>query len=326
MYKALNAGEATTPWLKVKERGSVDKYDFTAGTTIADQLSLGITISVTDINYRMYSDYQEGFAKANNNGFSLKNDIHTEGSGFQVGLGLIYKPVNALRFGLSYQSPTWYSMTDHFSAAITENVSEYLASNIVYNPNFTKNTGTSYAEYNMRTPDKWTLSIAGVIGQAAIISADYELTNYKNMKLSDDDDKIWTNSQKQYISEDFKAASTLRLGAEVRFTPQFSGRVGYMWQQSPLEKNFRDGLNEVVTGGTINHFTLDGDANYFTYGLGYRFSKSFYTDVAFVMRSQESDLYPFSNIFFDDKSTLNVVPAKLKTNTFSGLLTMGFRF
>ncbi len=318
----LSTGSQVSPWLDVEEKGAIDKYDFTVGTTIGDKLSIGLTLSVTDISYTMYSNYEEDFNE--NNYYYLENYLKTEGSGFQFNLGLIYKPINAVRFGLSYQSPTWYSMTDHYSAALTDQLDDY-----VTDPNYvagTTSTGLAYVDYNMRTPDKWTFSVAGVIGQIAILSADYELTNYKNMKLSDDNDPDWTSSQKQYISEDFKAASTLRLGAEIRFTPQFSGRVGYMWQQTPLEADFKNGLKEVATGGTLTNFTLEGDANYITYGLGYRFSKSFYTDVAFVMKSQKADVYPFSNLFFADGTDLGVIPAKLKTNTFSGLLTFGFRF
>ncbi len=329
----LPQGKTISPWLDVEEKGAIDKYDFTAGTTIADKLSIGLTLSVTDISYRMHSNYEEDLDT--DNFYYLENELKTEGSGFQFNLGLIYKPVNALRLGFSYQSPTWYSMTDYYGASMTDQLNGF-----VKDPNYklgTTDTGVGSADYNMRTPDKYTFSIAGVIGQTAILSADYELTNYKNMKLSDDNDPTWTSNQKMFIGEDFKAASTLRLGAEVRFTPQFSGRVGYMWQQAPLTATFKDGksgfLNKDLGFGeqlpntsTLTNFTLEGDANYFTYGLGYRFSKSFYTDVAFVMKSQKADLYPFPNLFFADGSDLGVIPAELKTNTFSGLLTFGFRF
>lgn len=336
----LPATESVAPLLEVEEKGAIDKYDFTVGTTISDKLSIGLTLSVTDIGYTMYSYYGEGFEKGENNGFSLENYLNTEGSGFQMNVGLIYKPINALRLGFSYQSPTWYSITDHYSANMTENVSDYVTEPGYSPGTYVTKTGLAYTDYKMRTPDRWTFSIAGVIGQVAILSADYELTNYKNMKLSDDNDPTWTSNQKYFIGQDFKAASTLRLGAEVRFTQQFSGRVGYSWQQTPLAKDFQNGSSiytgdigeQVVIGGTIPHFTLDGDVNYITYGLGYRFSKSFYTDVAFIMRSQKADLYPFAKLYNvpqnggTSQDFAAVVPAELKSNTFSGLLTFGFRF
>lgn len=339
----LPSTETISSLLNVEERGSIDKYDFTAGTTIDDKLSIGLTLSVTDISYYMDSYYGEDFSQGASNGFYLDNNLETEGSGFQFNLGLIYKPVNALRLGLSYQSPTWYSMTDYYSAGMSYNTSAYFSPS-EYKQFDPLSTGTAYVNYNMRTPDKWTFSIAGIIGQTAILSADYELTNYKNMKLSDDNDEMWTNNQKQYINENFRAASTLHLGAEVRFTPQFSGRVGYMWQQTPLKADFKNGNTyysnkttgigeQIVNGSSIPQFTLEDDANYFTYGLGYRFSKNFYTDVAFVMKSQKADLYPFARLYnvpLVDGTAVDyskdVVPAKLKMNTFSGLLTMGFKF
>lgn len=324
----LSSGQTVVPWLDVQEKGAIDKYDFTAGTTINDKLSIGLTLSITDISYSMYSNYEEDLDETNY--YYLENYLNSEGSGFQFNLGLIYKPINELRVGLAYQSPTWYSMTDNYSASVTDQLTDYVSES-GYSVGTTQ-TGLGSVYYNMRTPDKFTFSLAGVLGQIAILSADYELTNYKNMKLSDDDDPDWTSTEKGLIREDFKPASTLRLGAEIRITPQFSGRIGYMWQQTPLKTSFRNGSNDNGTGeqlvnnSTVTNFTLDGDANYFTYGLGYRFSKSFYTDVAFVMKSQKADLYPFSDLYFSDGSDLGVIPAKLTTNTFSGLLTLGFKF
>lgn len=324
----LSGNESVSPFLNVEEKGGIDKYDFTAGATISNKLNIGVSLSVTNIDYTTYTDYSEGFEQGTNNGFALQNYLNSEGSGFQFNLGLIYKPVNAIRIGLAYQSPTWYSMTDHYSASIIDNIPAY-ASSTNYTPGSTE-TGLAYADYNMRTPDRWTFSLAGVIGQTAIISADYVLTNYKNMHMSavngSASDLAWFDTQERYIKEDFKAASTLRLGAELRFTPQFSARVGYMWQQSPLQSDIKSGNVEVIPSGTLVNYTLDGDANYFTYGLGYRFSKSFYTDVAFVMKSQKADVYLYSNIYANDGSVaIASFPSELKTNTFSGLLTLGDR-
>lgn len=296
-------------YLAVREKGSVDTYDFNVGTTFSDIVSVGLTVSVTDLKYRMYSQFDELYT--NDSYAYLDNDIRTDGTGYQVSAGIIVKPVNELRIGLAYHSPTWYNMTDSYAADFEYNLQEYGLKEGWISTDF------YHYDYKLRTPDRWTASLAGVIGNTAIISADYEYTNYgSNMKLYDDHGDPLNYDANVDIKNHFKGSSTLRVGAEIRITPQFSGRIGYQWKQSPLKKDFKDGNQEVMTAGTTNHYTLDGDTNYITYGLGYRFSKNFYTDIAFVMRTQKSDIYTF---YGSEKS-------EWKDNTFQGLMTLGYRF
>lgn len=301
--------------LYIREKGSIDSYDFNAGTTFADMLSAGITVSVTDINYHLTSTYNETLfdgkdANTRIGSYFLDNYLKTEGTGWQVKAGLIFKPVKELRIGVAYHSPTWYDMTDYYSTVMESDLPDRKVDFIdTYNE-----VGNTSTDYKLRTPDKWAFSLAGVIGQYAIISADYELTNYSNMKLKDRDGYEYYDND--YIKEDFKNSSTLRVGAEVRFTPQFSGRIGYMWQESPVDKEVKDGNRTPVTAGTLTHYSLVGDANYYTWGLGYKFAKNFYTDIAFVIKNRKDDLYSFQG---SDK-------AELKTSQFSGILTLGCRF
>lgn len=299
----------------VYERGSIDSYDFNMGTTFADMLSAGITVSVTDIGYRIYSLYSEAYYEENAGTpaaeYDFENWLRTDGTGWQVKAGLIFKPVQELRIGVAYHSPTWYNMTDFYSVRMDAFNQKPIVDSF-------DEVGNTFTDYKFRTPDKWVFSLAGVIAKRAIISADYELTNYNSMNLQDRNG--FGLSANQDIKEDFRNSSTLRIGGEIRITPQFSGRVGYMWQQSPVKDILRngsaDGSHYALTAGTITHFSLVGDSHYFTYGLGYRFTPQFYTDVAFVMNSRTDDWYSFGG---SDK-------AELKNNMFSGLLTIGYRF
>jgi len=300
--------------LYMHERGDISSYDFNFGTTISDIVSLGATISVTDINYRLSSDYSESILDGSNDSYTIGNELKTEGTGWQLKAGMIIKPVKELRIGVAYHSPTWYNMTDYHYG---------IAYNSWDTNNKTYSTPDLAWDYKFRTPDKWVFSLAGVIGQYAIISADYELTNYGNMKLDGRYDRDYDYSyENEDIKSDFKNSSTLRVGAEIRFTPQFSGRIGYMWQQSPVEDKLRNGSE---TGdytaassysSAISQYSIVGDANYFTWGLGYRFTPNFYTDIAFVIKNRTDDFYTYGG---SDKT-------ELKTNQFTGLVTLGYKF
>ncbi len=318
--------------LSLTERGSISNYDFTVGTSINNVLNLGVSLSLSDIYYNLYSVNSEDFANGANAGFDLTNQLTSEGTGVGVKLGLIYRPVNAFRFGLSYQSPTWYSMTDIYGAEIDENLTEYVS-----DPNYTPavtSTANFRNDYNFKTPDKWTASVAAILGQSMILSVDYEMTNYKSMNYSEPSGSTYgpehfDDRANKFIKSDFKTSSTVRAGFEYRFTPQFSGRLGYAWMQNPYDETFKTDHGDAVVAGSNSAYRLEGDANYFTAGLGYRFNRSFYADVAFVYKTQEDDLYSYPNVFKDDSRTalyIDAAPYKLTNNNFKGVLTVGYRF
>lgn len=331
----LDINETVDNSLYMSERGSIDVYDFTVGTSFNNVLNVGVSLSVTDISYDLYSQNSEDFADGENAGFDLTNFLETRGNGLGVKLGLIYRPINALRLGLSYHSPTWYSMTDVYTSEIEHNVTQYvdLVDYPNYKPGFYPNDEDmkNYRkDYDFRTPDKWTASAALVLGTNMIVSMDYELTNYGSMKYSE---VSGTNVRPEYsfdrnanvfIKDDYKAASTVRAGLEYRFTPQFSGRLGYAWMQNPYKSALKE-LGDAKTVGSTTAFRIEGDTNYFTGGLGYRFSRNFYADLAIVYKTQDDDLYSFPNIFFREDDP-EYAPYKLTNNTIKGLITIGYKF
>ena len=314
-------GETVNNSLSVSERGTVESYDFSLGTNFSDKFYIGATFSITDLHYELSSFYSETPAEG---GFlDLKNYLTTDGNGYQFSIGAIYRPLDELRLGVAYHSPTWYNMTDYYYADAEASLEEGGASaGTPDDPPF---------DYKYRTPDRWVASAAVILGTKAIFSIDYEYSDYSKMNLKDQDGFNLDNNPdynpNTYISQDYKSASTLRAGLEYRATPQASIRVGYAWMQSPLEDDFKEGRVQVQTVGTIPQYTLEGDANYFTWGGGYKFTPNFYMDIAFAYKWEEDKLYAFSPIIENNGNViLNSTPSKFKNNTFRGLLTLGYKF
>lgn len=316
-YSSNTNGYLNYNELFVKESGYVDSYDFNFGTNIANVVSLGMTVSVTDIKYKKYAMYSEA-TDHNSDGFALENFLTSEGTGVQVALGIIAQPIPQLRLGLAYHTPTWYDMTDIYNAHIDYNLQGIGGAKGSIDTREDYNgylMGNSYFDYKFRSPDKLTLSAIGMFGPV-LLSVDYDWINYSNnMRLKEGDMDV----QGDVIKEDFNGASALRIGSEISFTKQFTGRVGYSWKQSPINKKVVSGEHEVMTVGTDNHYVLDKDTHHITWGLGYRFSKSFFADLAFVYKTQKGDMYMFDTESRSDR-------ADLKTNTFQGMLTLGYRF
>jgi hypothetical protein len=319
-YKSsLKPGEKVNPQLTVSEKGYIDNYNFTLGTNFSNSFYLGFSLSLTDVYYRMESLQSENVAGTDRD-FRLNNYLQTEGSGYQVKLGAIWRPVDFLRLAVAYHSPTWYALKDSYQGHISANLLS----------NWSKATpDDTNIDYRFSSPYSWTFSAAGILGTHAIISVDYEIKNYKNMAFADQYSSV-SNSfegQNKDIDLDFKMASTLRAGLEYRFTSQFSGRLGYSLKQHPYETKIKNREIEIITAGTIPHYTIEGDINYFTAGLGYRFTPNFYMDAALVYRTQKDDLYYYSPVWNKNGNILvDSKPVSFTNTSCKGLVTLGYKF
>jgi long-subunit fatty acid transport protein len=325
-YTGLFPDEVTDPKLNVRETGNIESYDFTVSGNISDKLYIGATVAFTDIYYSMSAAYDEDFELGG--GFTLSNFLETKGSGYQLKIGAIFNPIDALRLGVSYHSPTWYSMTDYYLGS-ADTYYEYQENGVDKVANVYRETpDQAHTDYRFHTPYTWTFSAAGIIGAKAVVSLDYEIKDYTAMNLSNINQFDYNYEQDNlYIDEDFKVASTLRAGLEYRITPQFSGRLGYAWRQNPYDAKFKNmEVSEVMTSGTVPHFTVEGDASFLTAGIGYRFTPNFYLDLAFVYRNQTDDIYFYSPVEGTEFDNVTSYPASYKNKGYKGLLTLGYKF
>jgi long-subunit fatty acid transport protein len=169
-------------------------------------------------------------------------------------------------------------------------------------------------------------SAAAIIGQSALLSADYELTNYKNAKVYQRGG-IEIEGTNNDIAASLGTAGTLRVGGEVKVTPQFAVRAGAAWIGNPMNDILKKAEAEVNTVGTIPHYTIEKSITNYTVGLGYRFTPSFYIDLACVLKSQKEDLFAYSKIFDNaGKELIESQSASLKTSSTRVALTLGYKF
>jgi hypothetical protein len=321
-----NAPQETV--LDIRERGSMKEYNFSAATNISDVVFLGMTLGITDIDYRMASRHHETFSGSDN--LTLENSLETEGTAYSVNLGVIVRPINALRLGVAFNSPKWYKMTDYYFAT----GDSYLGSDNPPSMSAETPVENSVADYALQTPARWIFSVAGVIGTSALLSLDYELTDYRMMRLGErEGDDFSFDADNSIINDDFKYAHTIKAGAEIKPTPRLAVRAGYVWQSNPMTHYLTDTNNpsEVYTAGTVPHYTtIAAPTAYYTTGLGYRFTPNFYMDFAYIYRVQKEKLYPFSVTGQEDYGlgipTVEPSPSDLTVKTSRFALTLGYKF
>jgi long-subunit fatty acid transport protein len=333
VYYNAFPGTLKETMLNISERGSMREYNFSAATNISDFIFLGLTINISDIDYRMASQHHESFAdrNADQDYLTLENSLETEGTAYSANLGVIIRPINALRLGIAYNSPKWYKMTDYFFATGESYIQSYSEK-----PKMKAETPSDHAiaNYALQTPSRWIFSAAGIIGSYALVSVDYELIDYKTMRLGSHDGEDFSfDTDNDIINKDFRMAQTVKLGVEIKPTAQFAVRAGYIQQSNPMTENLTDvsKQTEVYTAGTVPHYTtVASPTNYYTAGVGYRFTPNFYMDLACIYRIQKEKLYPFSAVGMSDSGlgipAIELSPSNLTAKTTRIALTFGYKF
>jgi len=189
------------------------------------------------------NDFYEGnYADSSTlNAFRFNNELLSFGEGVSFQVGAIAKLNKQIRFGLSYESPTWFS--------ITEETTEFVASNDGSNITIEPDVINIYPEYRFKTPSKYSGSFAYIFGQKGLISVDYTQVNYNKAQFNEPNDDF-LNNQNENIKQNLDAAGILRVGGEYRFG-NYSIRAGYIKQGASL-KNFDNSSSSKSIGGGIN--------------------------------------------------------------------------
>jgi long-subunit fatty acid transport protein len=234
------------------------KTSFNIATQYQDNLYFGLNLNAHFINYERTSQLFE----SNNdtgaviNEILFNNALSTIGTGFSFQLGGIAKLNQNIRIGLTYNSPTWFNITDE----TTQSVEAFSADGIsgandqetfVVNPRVVN----IFPEYKLQTPAKITGSVAIVFAKQGLISFDYSRKDYGKTKFKPTSDPDFS-FQNNLISNNLKIANTYNIGGEYKYK-NLSFRGGYRFEESPYE-------NE----------DFYGDLTGYSLGLGYNFGNT----------------------------------------------------
>ncbi|MDT0622264.1 OmpP1/FadL family transporter [Croceitalea vernalis] len=214
---------------------------------------------------------------------TFDNFLHTEGTGFSFSLGAIAKLNDNIRVGGSYQSPTWYNLTDDTSQRINSELADddinFIDFNIV----------NLFEAYRIQIPSKLTGSLAVVFGKDGLLSFDYGYQDMSQAELRPDSDPSFA-AENDFIANQLGDVNTYRIGGEYRID-RVSLRGGYRFEESPYE-----------TEGII------GDLEGYSGGIGYDFGGS-KLDLAVNRTEQE-----VSELLFDSGIVNSALVDRINTN------------
>ena len=334
-----NYEKATGYTLDRAHTGYIGNYDFAVSGNLNDRVYLGLTFGMKDVNYKGYSEYRENLNNAG--GVLVRDERKVTGSGFDITVGVIVRPVaeSPFRIGAYVKSPTWYDLT-------TSNVTR-----LVYGSGTASQeigVANSY-DFKMWTPWKFGFSLGHTVGNYLALGATYEYENYSNINSRVNDggyydyyygeyyetsspDRIMNNHTKQVL----KGVSTLKLGVEYKPVSNVALRAGYNYVSAMYVNDAQKdpGLASLGTAyASTTDYTNWGAINRFTLGVGYQIKK-FNIDLAYQYSAQNGSFAPFSNIrdisipsgATTVKESNVATSTDVKNNKSQLLLTLGYRF
>jgi hypothetical protein len=275
----------------ITTKGSTSETVLSLGGNFGDKLFLGITFAFPEIKFEEESVYTEEDTDGNNtyfDSFKRTEYLKTTGSGFNFKFGFIYKPFDFLRIGGAFHTPTnYYKMSDDWNASMT---AWYDAGD-----KYSYDSPEGAYDYKLTTPMRAMGSIAVIIGQVGLISADYEFVDYSTARLHADDYNF--ADENKIINDNLTTANNLRLGTEWK-AGVYAFRGGYSLYGSPYKN-----------GGSM------GEKTGYSFGFGIH-DKGYFLDFAY------NHLEYKDNYFLYNDS--NPASNKYKNNSYS--ITLGFRF
>jgi len=279
----------------VESEGSLSQITFAYGANYKNKVFIGGSIGVTSIDFASYKTFNEEFIDNNDNrslDYSIRENLFHNGTGINLNLGVIYKPIDQLNLGLSYSSPTWMRYDEDFDANIRANYYD-----LEGNPqeSIENQSDIYFSAINVRTPMKVSAGAALFFNKNGFITADVDYLDYSAMHLSSPDYEL------DAANEDIEAlagnALNYRLGAEYRIK-LFRLRAGTAFYGDPFKSSDLDRSKTQFTGGV----GIKLPKMYVDFGIVHSQFDSFYTS------------YPGAELVsIDNKNT-------------RGLVTLGFNF
>lgn len=271
-------------------KGAGYTTNFAYGGNFADKFYFGVGLNLSSINYEMSRVYKERPTGTALDELVLAENRQFSGSGFNVSLGAIYRPISTLTVGVAYTSPTYYTLEDYLTIDLVADYGD--STNYAY---FPYENMSPTINYEYRSPSHLNGGISYFIGKNGFITADIEYINYGGNKYSSNENDFSTDNQE--IKDVLQSVINYKIGGEYRYNI-FRFRAGFAFFDDPIGES-----------------GIDRSRKSFSLGAGIRL-RDYYIDIAAVNTRYESGYIPYSDASL----------AVAKHNFTRAMLTFGFNF
>lgn len=320
---------AVDSFTTVESKGRADEWVWSLGINFNSKFYLGMSLGASTISQQKYIYYGEGYRYSNNpqqnycmDYFNYDQVSSMKGTGINFKIGAIYRPIENLRIGAAFHTPTYYNVTYKYQGGMTSqvkainNVDEYTVNSQGYiDPPFSEQTEVLIddGDYSWRytTPTRLMVGASYTVAKQLILSVDYERDWYNTMRMKN---SPYGPLYKGFIKDEFKGSNTLRAGAEWRFIPQMAFRLGYGLWSGALDDD-----DEVYSSPVIYR------TEYMSTGLGIALSKHFTIDLAYMY--SKNNLTPYKT-FYGYNANVDIASPTFRTSIsrHNAMMTLTVKF
>jgi hypothetical protein len=286
--------------IDVETRGSQQQWSFSYGGNFSDRFYVGGGIGILSFNHHIKRGINEfPFQDGDYQGLEYRQTFRMEGNGVNANIGAIFRPIDAIRIGLNYLTPTHYTVRyqrefHELHTFFTSQAGGDESSSIDYMP----------WSYNFLAPGKLGIGLAYFFGKNGFLTADIESINYGRMRFLNSEEKVINIDQEQnHINNVLRNTINVRIGGEYRYD-MFRFRAGYAYQPDPFIQN--------------DEFT-NLSRSTFTGGLGIRLP-DYYFDLGIINTRFSFDDFPY---FYQQGVSPDAV---IRNSLITVMLTAGFYF
>jgi len=259
----------------VTEEGYTGEHAISVGGNWSNKLYFGATLGINRILYTGHYEHLETAGQSMLSGFenfTYTDHYENTGTGLAFKLGTIIKPVETVRLGFAFHSPTFYKINEYFY----DNMSTNFESNEHYE---FENEPLRYS-YALTTPFRALAGVAVQVKKIALLSADYEFVDYSAARFSETGDNFDYSEKNMDIKNTLKSAGNLRFGAEFRMDKLYLrggyGYYGKAFKTGELNEDldhssisFGAGFREKNLSIDFSYTNFSSDRNYILYNTNY---------------------------------------------------------
>lgn len=291
----------------VKTSGAQYQWNFSYGANYDDKLYFGGGIGINSINYKQEKIYRESeFIESDGSpdlalrDLTLNETLDINGIGINATLGIIYRPVNTFRWGVSLTTPTFFSMNEESFSDLATNYNDfyYAAEDTTLTSLFSESPITT-SNYRLRTPMKLNTGVAIFFGKRGFVTADVEFVDYSNAQFKSDDFSVTADNRT--IENLYGSTMNYRVGGEIR-ADIFRFRAGYNYLGDPF-----------------NNGSIDRSIQRYSGGIGIRM-RDYFIDLA-VINTKSNGIYSPYTLDIGNHPVANI-----SNNSTNVAVTVGFNF
>lgn len=315
---ALDQYGPKSHYSRLDSKGSVGEYTMSAALNFSNKLYAGVTLSVLSIDNNQRFSYIEGYSIPTGGdpadyAVRMWHDQHVSysGSGFGAKIGLVYRPVSALRIGAAFHTPQIVSLNRQYWSDMETTFGDF---EVYDDPGYSKTDILEY-DYKYTTPPRLLVGASYTFGRVAVVSVDYERVWYNGMRTKNHEG-FANDEMREDIKADLKGADNFRAGVEFKPLEQLSLRGGFSYMGSALRHE--NGKFDIPAAK---------DSYIATAGIGWRFSGGVSIDLNYMFNRTNYSAYDQYD-YYDGANSIDLFSGDIKSHRRLNMvaLALGVRF